>query len=596
MSDTTLPVAAGDKVRGVARVLIRRHRGELLLVISLHAVAALAGLVGPWVIGRIIDALSGGDADMSTIDGMFLLLAGAVLAQALVTRFAQLWSLRLGESVFARLREEFLGTVTSLPLGVVERAGTGDLLSRTTSDVDAVAQTVRFGIPRILVTGMTVILTLGAAFIINPLVALGVLAGVPLIALSSRWYLKRSGPGYRRQLATYGRLVGVINETVEGARTIDALDLAPVQRLKIDRALAARNAAERYTLGLRSVWYPLTTLGFLIPVIAVLLWGAFLMGRGLASAGDVTTIALYAMQLTGPVEELVNWMDRLQVGTTALARIVGVGEVPSDRPEADETPEGEQLAARGIRFSYREGVDVLRDVDLVPQIGERVAIVGPSGSGKSTLARLLTGITSPTAGEVTLGRADVMRIPLPVLRQHVALVTQEHHVFVGTLADNLRLAAPDARDSELEEALQVVGALRWMRAMPHGLETVVGSGGVVLTPAQAQQVALARLVLLDPHTLVLDEATSLLDPRAARGLEQSLDRVLEGRTVIAIAHRLHTARDADRIIVMRDGRIVEAGPHDELVALGGEYAALWASWQAESSDAGGTGTSPEPSS
>lgn len=584
MTDTALPIAEGERIRDVARTLVRRHRGELFLVITLHAFAALAGLVGPWVIGRMIDELSSGTAGMAAIDLMFLLLAGAVVAQALITRFAQLWSLRLGESVFAKLREDFLATVTALPLAVVERAGTGDLLSRTTSDVDAVAQTVRFGVPRILVTGMTVILTLGAAFVINPLVACGILAGVPLIALSSRWYLKRSGPGYRRQLATYGRLVGVINETVEGARTIDALDLAPVQRLKIDRALAARNAAERYTLGLRSVWYPLTTLGFLIPVIAVLLWGAYLMGHGLATAGDVTAIALYAMQLTGPVEELVNWMDRLQVGTTALARIVGVAEVPSDRPGADRTPDGEQLEARGIRFAYREGVDVLRDVDLAPNVGERVAIVGPSGSGKSTLARLLTGITAPTAGEVTVGGADVMRIPLDVLRQHVALVTQEHHVFVGTLADNLRLAAPDARDGELEEALQVVGALRWVRAMPQGLETVVGSGGVVLTPAQAQQVALARLVLLDPHTLVLDEATSLLDPRAARGLEQSLDRVLEGRTVIAIAHRLHTARDADRVIVMRDGRIVESGSHDELVAMGGEYAALWRSWEAESAE------------
>ncbi|WP_127819468.1 ABC transporter ATP-binding protein [Microbacterium sp. CPCC 204701] len=584
MSDTALPIAGGERIREVARALVRRHRGALLLVITLHAFAALAGLVGPWVIGRMIDELSSGTAGMATIDIMFLLLAGAVVLQALVTRFAQLWSLRLGESVFAKLREDFLATVTSLPLSVVERAGTGDLLSRTTSDVDAVAQTVRFGVPRILVTGMTVILTLGAAFIINPLVALAILAGVPLIALSSRWYLRRSGPGYRRQLATYGRLVGVINETVEGARTIDALALAPVQRLKIDRALAARNQAERYTLGLRSVWYPLTTLGFLVPVIAVLLWGAFLMGQGLATAGDVTTIALYAMQLTGPVEELVNWMDRLQVGTTALARIVGVAEVPTDRPRADQTPEGEQVEARGIRFSYRAGVEVLRDVDLVPRVGERVAIVGPSGSGKSTLARMLTGITGPTGGEVTVGGADVMRIPLDVLRQHVALVTQEHHVFVGTLADNLRLAAPDARDGELEEALQAVGALRWVRAMPHGLETVVGSGGVVLTPAQAQQVALARLVLLDPHTLVLDEATSLLDPRAARGLEQSLDRVLEGRTVIAIAHRLHTARDADRVIVMREGRIVESGSHDELVAMGGEYAALWRSWQAESAE------------
>jgi ABC-type multidrug transport system fused ATPase/permease subunit len=586
MSDTALPVASGERVRDVARTLVRRHRGELVVVISLHAVAALSGLVGPWVIGRMIDTLSSGGADMATVDVMFLLLAGAVLIQALVTRFAQLWSLRLGESVFARLREGFLSTVTSLPLAVVERAGTGDLLSRTTSDVDAVAQTVRFGVPRILVTGMTVILTLGAAFILNPLVALGIVAGVPLIALSSRWYLKRSGPGYRRQLATYGRLVGVINETVEGARTIDALNLAPLQRVKIDRALAERNAAERYTLGLRSVWYPLTTLGFLIPVIAVLLWGAFLMGQGLASVGDVTAIALYAMQLTGPVEELVNWMDRLQVGSTALARIVGVAEVPSDRPDAGEIPAGEELEARGIRFAYREGIDVLRDVDLAPRAGERIAIVGPSGSGKSTLARLLTGITAPTSGRVTVGGVDVMRIPLAELRQRVALVTQEHHVFVGTLADNLRLAAPDARDSELEEALQVVGALRWVRSMPHGLETMVGSGGVGLTPAQAQQIALARLVLLDPHTLVLDEATSLLDPRAARGLERSLDRVLEGRTVIAIAHRLHTARDADRIIVMRDGRVVESGSHDELVAAGGEYAALWASWQAESADEG----------
>jgi ABC-type multidrug transport system fused ATPase/permease subunit len=319
-------------------------------------------------------------------------------------------------------------------------------------------------------------------------------------------------------------------------------------------------------------------------VIAVLVWGAYLSGQGLATVGDVTSIALYAMQLTGPVEELVNWMDRLQVGSTALARIVGVAEVPSDRPGADETPDGAQLEARGIRFSYREGVDVLRDVDLVPRLGERIAIVGPSGSGKSTLARLLTGITAPSAGTVRVGGADVMRIPLDVLRQHVALVSQEHHVFVGTLADNLRLAAPDARDSELEEALEAVGALRWVRAMPDGVDTVVGSGGVVLTPAQAQQVALARLVLLDPDTLVLDEATSLLDPRAARGLEQSLDRVLEGRTVIAIAHRLHTARDADRIIVMRDGRIVESGTHDELIAMGGEYGALWRSWQAESAD------------
>lgn len=581
MSEAALPVADGARVRRVGAALVREHRGGLALVVGLHAAAAMSGLVAPWVIGRMIDGLASGAIGISGVDLLLALLAVAVAVQATATRFAQFASLRLGESVFARLREDFLTRVTALPLSVVERAGTGDLLSRTTSDIDAVAQTVRFGVPRLMVTGMTILLTLGAAFLVNPLVALGVLAAVPLIVLSTRWYLRRSGPGYRRQLASYGRMVGVINETVEGARTIDALALAPVQRLKIDRALAERSAAERYTLGLRSVWYPLTTLGFLLPVIVVLLWGGFLLDAGLAAVGAVTTIALYAMQLTGPVEELVNWMDRLQVGTTALARIIGVELVPSDRPGAQARPQGDQLVARGVRFAYRDGADVLRGVDLEPEVGERIAVVGPSGSGKSTLARLLTGVNAPREGTVELGGVDVMSIPLADLRRHVALVTQEHHVFVGTLADNLRLAAPDARDGELEEALSVVGALRWIRSMPHGMETVVGSGGVVLTPAQAQQLALARLVLLDPHTLVLDEATSLLDPRAARGLEQSLDRVLAGRTVIAIAHRLHTARDADRIIVMRDGEIVESGSHDELVALDGEYAALWRSWQAE---------------
>jgi ABC-type multidrug transport system fused ATPase/permease subunit len=274
-------------------------------------------------------------------------------------------------------------------------------------------------------------------------------------------------------------------------------------------------------------------------------------------------------------------MDRIQVGTTALARILGVGEVPSDRTESGDRPADDSLAAEDVGFAYRPGVDVLHEVTLAPAVGERIAIVGPSGSGKSTFGRLLTGITAPTRGAVRLGGVDVMRLPLPLLRSRVALVTQEHHVFVGTLADNLRLAAPSARDGELEAALQVVGARAWMRALPAGLETVVGSGGVVLTPAQAQQLALARLVLLDPHTLVLDEATSLIDPRAARGLEQALDRVLEGRTVIAIAHRLHTARDADRVIVMNGGRIIESGAHDELLALGGEYAALWASWHGD---------------
>ncbi|MDP9219700.1 MAG: ABC transporter ATP-binding protein/permease, partial [Actinomycetota bacterium] len=224
------------------------------------------------------------------------------------------------------------------------------------------------------------------------------------------------------------------------------------------------------------------------------------------------------------------------------------------------------------------------DVSLSLTPGERLAVVGPSGAGKSTLGRLLAGIHPPRTGSVTVGGVPLVDLPLEDLRGSVALVTQEHHVFVGTLAENLRLARPGADDAQLAAALASVDALEWASALPEGLSTLVGAGQLGLTPPQAQQVALARLVLADPHTLVLDEATSLLDPRAARHLERSLSAVLSGRTVVAIAHRLHTAHDADRVAVVEDGQISELGSHDELLASGGAYAALWRSWQHQSTD------------
>ncbi|MCM3658252.1 ABC transporter ATP-binding protein/permease [Agromyces mediolanus] len=578
-----LPIADGARVRAEVASLIRGHRIVLSVVVALQALAAVAGLLSPWLIGRAIDALTNGTSTSTGIGLVLVALVCATTVQALVTRFAQLHALRLGETIFARLRERFLRAVLGLPLAVVEAAGTGDMLARTTTDIDAVAQMVRFGIPRILVTTTTAALTIGAAFLVSPMLAIATLAGVPILFAGTRWYIRRSIPAYQRQLASYGRLIGVVNETVEGADTIDALALATAQQAKIDAALTERRNAEWYTLGLRSIWFPSTTLGLLVPVIVVLLVGGAALDSGIATAGQVAAITLYTMQLSGPVEELIGWMDRIQVGAAALSRIVGVEDVDAEIRSSHPDPLDERVVAESVRFRYPEGGEVLHGIDLVPAVGERIAVVGPSGSGKSTLGRLLTGIAAPTSGQVTLGGAEMAQIPLDELRGRVALVTQEHHVFVGTLAENLRLAAPAASAQELTAALEVVGADRWALSMPNGLETHVGATGVLLTPAQAQQVALARLVLLDPHTLVLDEATSLIDPRAARGLEQSLDSVLEGRTVIAIAHRLHTARDADRIVVMRGGVIVENGAHDELLAADGEYAALWAAWSSQDS-------------
>jgi ABC-type multidrug transport system fused ATPase/permease subunit len=578
VNETKLPVAGPQLVRREARALVRDHRRALAWALVLHGLAALAALVGPAVIGRLVDLVRG-NATISDVDSLAAVLAVAVLAQTALTWAARRQSFVLSERVFAQLREQFVERVVALPLSVVERAGTGDLLTRTTRDVDALSHTVRFAVPAVLVAVVSTMLTTGATFAAGWKVALLPLAmAVPLLWVSSRWYLRRAPAGYLAEGASYAVLNGTVTETVDGARTVDALGLGDERRRRVDADLRGCYRAERYTLWLRSVWFPSVEFCYVLPVAAALLWGGWLASNGQATVGQVTAVTLYVLMLMGPVDELLSWLDEVQIGATSFARIVGVGDVPDDRTATGAVPADERMAAHDVRYAYREGHDVLRDVSLRLVPGERLAVVGPSGAGKSTLGRLLAGIHGPRTGRVEVGGVPLVDLPLDHLRGHVALVTQEHHVFVGTLGDNLRLARPGASDEELRGALAAVDGLTWADRLPAGLDTEVGSGARELTPSQAQQLALARLVLNDPHTLVLDEATSLLDPRAARHLERSLSAVLNGRTVVAIAHRLHTAHDADRVAVVEDGRISEIGRHHELVEAGGRYAALWESW------------------
>ncbi len=572
-----LPIADGPELRRQARILGTRHKRALLGVVGLHALAATAGLAGPPLLGRLVDAVQQGTTT-GYVDKLVGVLAVFLIAQTILTWLARRASFVLSEQIFAELREDFMRRVLALPLSTVERAGTGDLVSRTTADVDSLARTIRFAIPETLIAAVTTVLTVAAAVLVNPLAALPCIAGAPALYIGTRWYLRRAPAAYLWERASYATLAGTVGETVEGGRTIEALGLREERVRRIDEDLEEAFRAERRTLRLRTIWFPTAEFSYVLPVATSLAWGGWLVSTGHASIGEVTAIALYVVQLADPVDRLVSWLDEIQVGATSFARLVGIARVPPDRTATDDEPEHERLAAQDVRYAYVADRDVLHGIDLDLEPGERVAVVGPSGAGKSTLGRLLAGIHPPREGRVEVGGVRLVDLPLDTLRQEVALVTQEQHVFVGTLAENLRLARPGSSDEQLQEALRAVDALEWTEALPEGMETVVGAGGYPLTPAQAQQVALARLVLADPHTLVLDEATSLLDPRAARHLERSLASVLRGRTVVAIAHRLHTAHDADRVAVVEAGLLSELGTHDELVEHEGSYAALWDSW------------------
>jgi ABC-type multidrug transport system fused ATPase/permease subunit len=572
-----LPIAAGPEVRRDAAVLLRRYRRGLAVVLGLNALAALAGLVGPFLLGVLVEAVEDGTT-VGFVDRVIAVLVVSVIAQTVLTWFARHSSFVLSEQVFARLREDFMRQVLALPLSVVERAGTGDLVSRTTADVDTLARTVRFAIPETLISAVTVLLTVVAAFLVSPVTAVSCLVGLPAILIGTRWYLRRAPEGYLWERAAYATMTGTVGETVDGGRTVDALGLGRRRVDRVDADLADAYRAERRTLYLRTVLFQTVEIAYVLPVAVTLVWGGWLVSAGHASIGEVTTVALYVQQLADPVDRLISWLDEIQVGATSFARLVGVTKVPDDRAATGEEPEHERLRASDVRYAYVQDRDVLHGLDLDLEPGERIAVVGPSGAGKSTLGRLLAGIHPPRTGRVEVGDVRLVDLELETLRQEVALVTQEQHVFVGTIADNLRLARVGSTDEELSAALVAVDAGPWLDALPLGLETVVGAGGHPLSPPQQQQVALARLVLADPHTLVLDEATSLLDPRAARHLEQSLAAVLEGRTVVAIAHRLQTAHDADRVAVVEDGRLTELGTHDELVEHEGSYAALWESW------------------
>ncbi|WP_200305560.1 ABC transporter ATP-binding protein [Streptomyces adelaidensis] len=575
-----LPIAEPAAVRRAAVRLVRADGRAFLAVLGLNAAAAAMGLAGPWLVGRIIDEVRGGGG-VGAVDRLAAAILLCAVAQLLLARWARYVGHRFGERMLARVREEFVDRTLALPASVVERAGTGDLTARGTADVDSVGRTLRDVGPELLISSVQALFLLGAVFALDPLLGVCALSGLLGIGVVLRWYLRRARTGYLAESAAGSEVAEIIAATASGARTVEAL------RLERRRIAASRDALEVsrrrrfHTLFLRTVFFPGVDISYFVPQVLVLLAGGALLARGSVSLGAVVSAALYLQQLSGPLDEILMRVELLQSSGASFARVEGLAGAP--RAESADSPEpaDDRIDVTGVRYSYDRGGEVLRGVDLTVRPGERLAVVGPSGAGKTTLSRLLAGIDAPTSGTVTVGGVPVVGLGPERLRRQVVLVTQEHHVFLGSVRDNLLIAEPTATDEELWTALAAVGADGWVRDLPDGLGTRLGEGGRRTDGPQAQQLALARVVLADPHTLILDEATALLDPTTARHTERALAAVLRGRTVIAIAHRLHTAHDADRVAVMEDGRVTELGTHDELVAAQGAYAALWRRWHGE---------------
>ena len=575
-----LPTASGAETWTAVRQLLRGRRGLALAALAVLVVATTAGLFTAPLLGRVVDMVASG-RPASAVTWPIVLIACAAIVQGGLTALGVTLVAHLGEGMLAELRERFVSRALRLPLEQVERAGSGDLTARVTADVAIVAEAVRRALPSFARSGLAIVLTLVALAVLDWRFFLAALLAVPIQAHTVRWYVRRAVPLYAAQRISVGAQQQQLLDTVGGAATVRAFRLAGRH---VDQVTERSGAT--VTLALRAVrlitrFYGRLNLAEYIGLSAVLTAGFLLVRADAVTIGTATAAALYFHNLFTPINIALALVDDAQVAAAGLSRLVGVAALPSPSSSRESpVPAEASVKAAGLGHAYVPGHLVLRDVDLHIAPGERVALVGASGAGKTTVAKLVAGVHTPSHGTVHIGGTSVEELGTAATGGTVALITQEVHVFAGPLVDDLRLARPDATGEQVRAALDRVGALAWADALPDGLDTVVGEGGHHLTVTQAQQLALARLVIADPPIAVLDEATADAGSAGARVLEQSAAAALEGRTGLIVAHRLTQAAAADRVIVLEAGRVVESGPHEVLVEAGGPYARLWRAWSA----------------
>ncbi|MGW1323575.1 ABC transporter ATP-binding protein [Streptomyces antibioticus] len=562
-----LPVASGrETVREVWR-LSRGHRLRLAATGVLGIVSTGVDLIVSVAIGFLVDRVQAGTADLATVLTVTAVMVLSAVLGAAGTALTIVLATRVYHSILAALRERLVGRAMTLPRHLVERVGTGDLISRSSDDVTAVADAAPAVIPVLTVSAFTVVVSLGGLAALEWPYAAALAVVLPVYAQAVRWYL-RVGPGvYRAERTAMSARAQQILESQRGHATVLGFGLAEQRHRAVmtDSWRVARQSLRARTV--LSMLNARLNFGECLSLAAVLVVGFVLVDHDASTVGGATTAMLLVLRLLGPVNQLLLVIDTLQSALASLSRMIGVVTIPCGPPDVPAQAAGTAVRLEGVSFRYGEGPRVLDGVTLAIPAGQRVAVVGVSGAGKTTLAGVVAGTHLPEAGRVTRP-------------SRTAMITQEVHVFAGTLRDNLTLAAPGATDRDLHAALEATGAASVLAVLPDGLDTPLGVGGHPLTDAQAQQLALARLLLTDADLVILDEATAEAGSAYAGQLDRAADVVLAGRTAVVVAHRLSQAAACDRIVVMERGRIIETGTHGELVDAGGVYAGLWTAWEA----------------
>ena len=564
-----------------AAVLARPQRRLALATLGFVALSTSTTLIGPLLLRYGIDSGIRVD-DPGALNVAIVAFVAVAIVAYVGSRQQYVFVNRAGEGFLRSLRLRLFDHIQRQSLGFFDRNKAGVLVSRMTADVESMSELVQWGLLQFVSATLLLTFALVVLLVLSWQLTLLALLVVPFIVLASIRFQRSSNEAYLTVRERVGENLSSLQENIAGVRVIQAYGREPEQFRRFRRTNRALYDAHVHSVRV-ATWYfgVVEFFGVLATAIAIGM-GGWLAQDGQVSIGTVVAVVLLLSSLFEPVQQLSQMYNTLQSAAASLAKMF---EILDTRPEVDEPPDAVTLPAAGtldvdgVTFTYPDTSSaVLHDVSLTVASGERLALVGPTGAGKSTLAKLIARLYDPGEGAVRFGGTDLRAASLASLRERIVVVPQEGFLFDGTIADNLRLAQPDASDGDLREALRALDALDRFEAFPDGLATEVRERGSRLSAGERQLVSLARAALVDPAVLVLDEATSSLDPGTEALVEHALDRLMQGRTTIVVAHRLSTVRRSDRVAVVDHGRLVELGTHAELVAAGGRYAALADAW------------------